>query len=152
MRLRWTEIYRRNAGVITREQMFDPILEVCPSFQGTWDEYVTEWRDEPDGLPHYLALTDLARHLIAMLQRNETEQLHDVFRVVEDWHLTGDSYVKEAASVGLLEDLQNTNLHGQSTTPDDFLQFLLPETQYWWAKVVDFWGKGEIIVDDRKRH
>ena len=112
---------------------------------------MAEWKDETD-LPEYLALSDLARHLITMLERNETEGLRAVFRVVEDWHLEGEHYVKEAATVGLLEDLQNTNLHEGNTCPEYFIEFLLPETRFWWFKVVDFWEKGILIVDDRPKH
>lgn len=95
-------------SVITRDEMFTPILEVCPSFRATWDEFVGEWKDDPDGLPQYLALSDLAQHVIGMLERNEIDGVKAIFGVVETWHLDGDSYVKEAAMVGFLEDLQNT--------------------------------------------
>jgi hypothetical protein len=132
--------------------MFTPILEVCPSFRATWDEFVDEWKDDPDGLPQYLALSDLARHVIEMLERNETDGVNAIFGVVETWHLDGDPYVKEAATVGFLEDIQNTGLHNGSTTPNDFLEFLLPETKYWWSKVEDFWGQGKVITDDRTRN
>ena len=130
--------------------MFVPILEVCPSFQAAWNEFVAEWEDEPGELPHYLALAELARHLISLLERNETETIRDVFLIVERWHLEGEPYVKEAATIGLLEDLQNLNLHERKTVPDDFLEFLPPETRFWWVKVTDFWEKGELIADGRK--
>ncbi len=132
--------------------MFTPILEVCPSFRATWNEFVDEWKDDPDGLPQYLALSDLARHVIDMLERNEIDGVRAIFRVVEAWHLDGDSFVKEAATVGFVEDIQNTGLHKGSTTPNDFLEFLLPETKYWWAKVEDFWEQRKPIIDDRARH
>jgi len=132
--------------------MFTPILEVCPSFRATWDEFVDEWKDDPDGLPQYLALSNLARHVIGMLERNEIDGMKAIFGVVETWHLDGDPYVKEAATVGFLEDIQNTGLHKGSTTPNDFLEFLLPETKYWWSKVEEFWELGKLITDDRARH
>ncbi len=132
--------------------MLSPILKVCPSFQATWDEFVDEWKNDPDGLQLYLVLSDLARHVIGMLERNETDGVKAVFRVVEAWHLEGDPYVKEAATVGFLEDLQNLNLHAGSTRPEDFLEFLLPDTKYWWTKVEDFWEQGKLITDDRARH
>ena len=132
--------------------MFTPILDVCPSFRATWDEFVDEWKDDPEGLPQYLALSGLARHVIGMLERNETDGVTAIFGVVENWHLDGDPYVKEAATVGFLEDIQNAGLHKGSTTPDDFVEFLLPETKYRWSKVEEFWGQGKLISDDRARH
>lgn len=132
--------------------MFTLILEVCPSFRAASDEFVDDWKDDPDGLPQYLALSELARHVIGMLERNEIDGVKAIFRVVETWHLDGDPYVKEAATLGFLEDIQNTNLHKGSTAPNDFLELLLPETKYWWSKVEDFWEQGKLITDDRARH
>jgi len=87
-----------------------PMLEACPSFSPAWEKFEAEWRSEPDGLPLYLALSDLARHLVGMLERGDTVSFPSIFAVVELWHREGDSYAREAATVGLLEDLQNTNL------------------------------------------
>ena len=55
-------------------------------------------------------------------------------------------------SVGFLEEIQNTGLHNEGTATDDFLEYLLPETRYWWSKVNDFWEQGELITDDRARY
>jgi len=121
--------------------MFTPILEVCPSFQLTWDEFVDEWKDEPDGLPQYVALSELAGYVIGMLEKNESDGVKAIFGVAERWHLDGDPYIREAATVGFLEDIQNTGLHKGRTTPDDFVKILLPETKFWWSKVEEFWGK-----------
>src|SRR5579863_6287654 len=104
--------------VIRREQMFEPLLQADPTFGPVWDAFLCEWKDE-DEQPFYLALADLARHLIGRLERGETAVFDAVFDVVERWHLQGDSYVKEAASVGLLEGLQNGKLHRRSR-PSDF--------------------------------
>jgi hypothetical protein len=108
-----------------------------------------EWKDYPDGLPQYLALSELAQHVIGMLERDETDGVRTIFDVVESWLLDGDPYVKEAATVGFLEDIQNIRLHNGYTSPDDFMELLLPETEYWWSKVQDFWVQGKPIVDDR---
>jgi len=60
-------------------------------------------------LPLYLALGDFAWHLIGMLERGETASLPAVFAAVERLHAEGEHYVREAATVGLLEALQNLN-------------------------------------------
>src|SRR5262245_24425106 len=95
-----------------------PILEACPSFRPAWEEFVEEWRSEPER-PVYLALGSLARHLIAAMSAKDVSTLSRTFAVVERWLLEGDKYVREAATVGLLEDLQNSNLH-ETTSPNDF--------------------------------
>jgi hypothetical protein len=130
---------------ITRESMFEPLLEADHSFAPIWRAFVEEWEDERE-LPLYLALASVACHLIEQLKAGETDKFHAVFDVVERWHLQGDAYVREAASVGLIEDLQNTNLR-KGTTPTDFEPWLRPESKRWWDKVDKFWSQGEPLTD-----
>jgi hypothetical protein len=92
-------------------------------------------------------LADLAHHLIGQLEAGATNRFEAVFDVVERWHVEGDDYVREAATVGLLEDLQNASLH-TATSPDDFVPWLRPETRRWWQKVDAFWSEGKLIADD----
>jgi hypothetical protein len=136
---------------ISAEEMFPGVLEILPAFQPKWDAFVEEWKNDKDdevGKPYYLALAALAHFLIEMLEARQEASLRRVFELVENWHTDGDAYVREAATVGLLEDLQNENLH-RSTRPDDFLPYLLPETAYWWDRVLDFWKSGTLIADYR---
>jgi hypothetical protein len=134
-------------SVISRDAMMQPILNASPSFEPVWREFLAEWEAAPEGLPVYLALADLARHISALFARGADSELREIFGIVEMWHLNGDSYVKQAATVGLLEDLQNTNLVGDQT-PTRCLAYLGPESLRWWRKVENFWEKGELIRDD----
>lgn len=95
----------------------------------------------------YLALSEYARHLIAMLERGETTLFPQIFWAIELLHLEGDQYVREAATVGLLEDMQNLNLHSK-TTPEDFRKYLGPESERWWDKLIRLWEHGELLTDD----
>src|SRR5688500_531240 len=106
--------------------MMPLMLTACPSFDGKWRAFLDEWGEEADP-PLYLALSELARHLIDMLAREDLASFPAVFAVVERWLVEGVPYVIEAATVGLLEDLQNTGLH-KSTEPGQFRQYLLPES------------------------
>jgi hypothetical protein len=60
--------------------------------------------------PLYLALSELARHLIEMLARDDLASFPAIFAVIEHWLVEGVPYVVEAATVGLLEDLQKQRL------------------------------------------
>src|SRR5687767_14704971 len=91
---------------IPRAAMFDPLLDADPSFLPHWRAFLAEYCDEPD-LPLYLALSPLAEHLIERLGRGDTKGFNDIFDVVERWHVDGDAYVREAATIGLLESIQN---------------------------------------------
>jgi hypothetical protein len=136
----------RFLAMLDRDHMLEPMLAACPTFKPVWDAFVNEWADEPE-LPEYIALGALARHLIGMLTAQDTEGLTRAFAVVERWHLDGDAYVREAATIGLLEALQNDSLHVE-TTPKQFEAFLLPETRRWWDKVERFWATGKVIDGD----
>lgn len=117
------------------------MLEACPSFEAKWHAFVDHWGEGADQ-PVYLALSDLARHLIAMLTRHDVGSFPEIFTVVETWLTHGDPYVKEAAAIGLLEDLQNAGLH-EATQPEQFRRYLLPESAAWWDRLNAFWEGGQ---------
>ena len=62
--------------------------------------------------------------LIGMVERREKAVLSAVFTAVERLLVEGDPDVREATVVGLLEDLQNLNLHPNGTAPEQFLPYL----------------------------
>ncbi|WP_018428669.1 hypothetical protein [Hoeflea sp. 108] len=133
--------------MITNTDMFAPMLEADPGFQDAWNTFSDKWRDHLEP-PFYLALNALARHLIARLEAGDTASFDAVFDVVERWHVEGDDYVREAATIGLLEDLQNTKLH-MSTDPAAFRPWLRPESLLWWEGVEDFWAGRTPLVTKR---
>ncbi len=124
--------------MVTRETMMAPLLKACPSFQSSWEDFLSDWAETPNDLPLYLALGELAHHLVAMLSRGETAQFRDIFAVVERWIVDGDPYVSEAAVVGLLENLRSTSLH-RETKPNQFRQFLGPNALHHWGQLHHFW-------------
>jgi hypothetical protein len=134
--------------MITKDDMMGVLLDANPSFAPQWQAFLQEWHAEAD-LPLYLALADFARHLIGMIERGDTARLPAVFAAVERLHIEGEHYVREAATVGLLEDLQNLNLHKHGTDPEQFRPYLGPESARWWNKLYRFWEHGELLIDDR---
>jgi hypothetical protein len=120
--------------IITKETMIEKLLAACPSFEPQWREFLEEWRDEPHEPPVYVALGDFAFHLAAMLERGETNSFPGIFSAIENLHLRGDSFVREAATIGILESLQNKSVAEQ------FRPFLEPETERWWDKLNRFWN------------
>ncbi|MGE3347495.1 MAG: hypothetical protein AB7I35_08675 [Ramlibacter sp.] len=111
---------------------------------------MAEYENEGGELPLYIALGDLARYIASLERRGTEDELQEIFEAVERWHTEGDEYVKEAATIGLLEDLQNASVVGDAD-PSRFTRYLGPESKHWWVKVDTFWKKGEIIRDS-KRH
>jgi hypothetical protein len=126
---------------IKKGEMMEVLLEPCPSFRPTWEAFLEEWKDDRvDDLPLYLALADFARHLIAMLARCETESFPAIFLAIERLICEGEHYVSEAATIGLLEALQNHNLHS-TTEPEQFRLYLEPESLQMWNELIIFWNR-----------
>ena len=70
----------------------------------------------------YLRLAEFARHLILLWQAGRVAELTQAFGAIERPHVDGDDYVREAATLGLLETLQNnasirTSIRKSSQTP-----------------------------------
>src|SRR5262245_27568348 len=133
--------------MIASDEMMDILLEACPSFLPKWQSFLEEWQEEEGDLTHYLALGEMARHLVEMLERGETQTFPAVFAVVEQLHLKGDDYVQEAATVGLLEDIQNPSFY-RTGNPEQFRTYLGRESERWWNKLYDFWERGIPLTDD----
>ncbi len=132
--------------MIDRAEMMAAIIQTSPGFAAAYDAFLAEWQDESE-TPYYLALADYSRYLIALLGGGAREQLHAAFDTIERLNTEGLAYVREAATIGILESLQNTNLHSH-TTPDQFIEFLGPTSLRYWRKVEDFWQNGTIITYD----
>ena len=130
--------------MITRSEMFTPLLEVDPSFDERWQRFRADYADEPEP-PIYIALGELAEHLMETMRRRDLERFDSILKVVERWHTEGDAYVSEAATIGLLESLrgilggndQTRAVYGVSAS--DFERFFGPETKRWWDKLNRFW-------------
>jgi hypothetical protein len=122
--------------MIAKDEMMGVLLDACPSFAPQWQSFQDEWREEGDNLPLYLVLADFGRHLISMLERVNTARLPVVFSAVERLNVEGDHYIREAVTVGLLETLQNCNLHENGTNPEQFRPYLGKESARWWDKLL----------------
>lgn len=134
--------------MIDASQMPPLLVDASPGFAGHWKEFEAGYSDDPP--PHYyIALGDFVRHLCDLLATGDKATLQRVFAVVERLHVEGDSYVREAATAGLLEDMQNANMHRKDTLPAQFEPFLLPESARWWKKLHGFWRDGEPLADAR---
>ena len=108
------------------------ILKACPSFQETWDK-----SDDQELL--YVVMGDLARHLLELYQTGRTDEFTPLCETIEDLHANGNSYVRELATIGILEAIQNVWGHTE-TDPEEFYRFLLPESRKWWKELNDFWA------------
>jgi hypothetical protein len=105
------------------------LMEACPSYR-----LPAENRDLL-----YVVLGDFARHLLQLQQQNRAEQLLAVANAIERLHTEGDQFVREAATIGLLESIQNA-WSNAGVDPELFVQHLLPVSARWWQSLNDFWS------------
>ena len=137
--------------ILTRTTMIAPLLDAHPALDAPWQAFRDEWEHlPPEEYPLYLFMGDLVGACSALLRRGDEAAVQAIFDVLETWLTQGDKYVTDCAIVGFIEDMQNTNLHGSGTRPDQFRRFLGPQGRIFWRKVDRFWSHGEIITDDRR--
>ncbi len=128
-------------GPIRRDDVEALLLRACPSFQDSPDliEYHENFDQEPEPLLFLLAGA-FVRHLTALNGAGRREEFPGVFDLIEDLHVRGSDYVRNLASVGFLEDLQNANMHPANSRPEDFVPYLRPVSRWWWEEVALFWA------------
>lgn len=127
-----------NTNILTREKVFPLLIEASPQFESIWQEFYEDFKDDREGIPYYVCLGYFASYLVEKLESGNTADFPNIFQVVERLHIEGDYYVSEAATIGLLEGIQNI----AGPYANQFLPYLLPETKKWWKKLNDFWEKG----------
>lgn len=123
--------------MITRDELMPRLLKASPSFFFQWRSYITEPEYDPELL--YLHLAEFSRHLIVLLGRHSTAELRASFEEIERFHAEGDSYVREAATIGLLEALQNNAEHEQLDPDASFRSYLGPQSARAWEELNRFW-------------
>lgn len=124
--------------MITREHVMPLILEACPSFRPVWESDL----DDDDRELTYICLGRFAGHLLDLHEQGRRDEFGAIAELVEKLHADGDHYVREAATIGLLEGVQNVWGNG-GVDPEEFRPFLLPESAKWWDQLNLFWS-GEI--------
>ncbi|MEL7083162.1 MAG: hypothetical protein AAF268_05940 [Cyanobacteria bacterium P01_A01_bin.3] len=132
--------------MISKSDMMAVLIEACPSFEPEWNRFCNEWQDDKNP-PLYVSLGDFARHLIGRLNSGNTKSFPDVFDAIERLHLDGDEYVRKAATIGILENIQNITINSKAD-PQQFHPFLQPESRRWWDKLYDVWNTGKPLTED----
>lgn len=120
-----------------KEQVMPLLLEACPSFSKRWEEHLAFYENEDEKLL-YIDLGEFAHHLVELQKAQRVAEFPAVFQAIEKLHLDGDHYVKEAATIGMLEGIQNVAANN-GVGPEAFVPFLGPESTKWWRQLNDFW-------------
>jgi hypothetical protein len=123
--------------MIAREEVMPLLLAACPSFAEPWAAYRASAAYE-EGLL-YLDLAELVHHVVELERRGQGDELPALFAVVERLHLEGDDFVREAATIGFLECVQNNAGHA-ALDEERFRRYLQPESARWWDELDRFWS------------
>ena len=136
----------------TRNEIVGAILDACPSFK---PEYAALCADGDAELT-YIVLGRFACHLVELHQTGSEAEFSDVAELIERMLIEGDEYVREAATIGLLQGIQNHS--GVSEfDPIHFRSILRPESQRWWDSINKFWQKeipfvGADLLTEKQMH
>lgn len=135
---------------IKKDEVISLLLKACPSYQKRWEEHVHSNYEEGEEQLLYIDLANFANHLIELYKANKLDEFVKIFETIELLHTNGDEYVKEAATIGLLEDIQNYAL-SNNISLDIFVKYLEPESRNWWTNLNDFWnGKTDVGSGKKK--
>ena len=128
--------------MIVLNDLLELVSNTDPRFAAAAGDFVEDWKNEPEtekeGLPHYLLFSELAGIVAQGLKKGDHENFNAIFDLIEQLHIEGDQKVKELATVGFLEDIQNIML-ADKTGLHLAHPFLLPQSKIWWDKLILFW-------------
>lgn len=110
-------------------------LEACPSFGEKWNEHRALYADEQ---LLYVDMSEFAHHLVELYKSNQTTEFRTIFDTIERLQIDGDHYVKEAATIGMLEGIQNV-ASNNGVDPRVFVPYLGTESIKGWGALNDFW-------------
>ena len=125
--------------MITKSQVMPLLVQACPSYADRFRRYLADNYDDGEERLLYCELGDFAHYLCDLLERGTDSEFIAVFEVIESLHLDGDDFVKEAATIGMLEGLQNVSGWRDSIGPESFEKYLGVESHKWWDELNGFW-------------
>lgn len=137
----WSDEWH-HGEVITSDDVVPMLLEATSSFQSTWSAEMehdpTHFNDDGTRL-HYVDAGRFAQHLVDLFEVGQFREIKAAFTVIERLHVEGDPYVRELATIGYLEGIQNAAGNSRHVEATDFEPFLLPESRRWWDGLNRFW-------------
>ena len=123
---------------MTSSEVIPELLKTCPTFAPEWKRL----QEDGDHELLYVVLGAFARHLLTLTRDENYEELSAAAAFIEQMHVKGDGQVREAATIGVLEGIQN-GWSNSGVAPELFLPHLGKESRRWWDSLDRFW-KSEI--------
>lgn len=123
---------------IEAEEMLEHLLKVCPSAKDRWSAHLEWWGTKKIG--YYNDMAVFALHVVESYQTDQMDELPQFFESVEQFITNGDDKVRDLATIGLLEDIQDIASERLGRY-DMFEQWLGPISQRAWKELEQYQDK-----------
>jgi len=124
--------------------MMPIILEKFPAFGPIWKKHLELWKGEEAGI--YNDIAEFANFVVDACERRESESVTAAFSLIEEFLVEGDEEVRNAASIGFLEDVRNISAW-RRFGPEPFIQRLGPQSKVAWAAIEEIWRGKTSLAD-----
>ncbi|MBB3802567.1 hypothetical protein FHR47_002834 [Xanthomonas arboricola] len=128
--------------MIEQSQAMLYIVEACPSFRSAWGAHLHEYGNDL----LYVAAGKLANHLLVLYRAGDSLAFPALAAAIERLHIDGSAWVKEFATIGILEAIQNA-WGNAGIDPEALAGYLGPESLRSWRGLNNFWsGRSQNVV------
>jgi hypothetical protein len=124
---------------IGRDEVIPTLLAAAPGFHETWQRHLAWWKGEERGL--FADASEVAGYVVESYAEGDTRELPALFAALERILQDGDEAAREAATRGVLEDIQTLASH-RPFGPAVFERLLGPRTRRAWDEVDRLWRAG----------
>ncbi|MEK3785475.1 hypothetical protein MKX74_04055 [Paenibacillus sp. FSL K6-1230] len=115
------------------------LIQACPSYQNRAECYLNDNYEAGEQRLYYLEVADFAEHLFPRLLDQPTNEVKDVFSVVEQMFLEGNEEVRTLLTTGFFESLQNRILACEGLQLSGFEHHLGRLSLGAWRGLIHYW-------------
>lgn len=130
--------------MIQKTQIMPLVLTRCPGFMPTWEKHLALWHGEEAGI--YNDLAEFATFVVNCYSQQDTETIIAAFALMEELLVSGDEEVRNAASIGFLEDVRNI-ASWQPFKSAVFVHWLGPKSKLAWDEIEETWRSKSSLAD-----
>lgn len=124
---------------IAKEEVIPSLLAAAPGFAGAWSEHLEYWGDDERGI--FIDAGEFAHYVVRSYADGNTAEFVAVFATLETILREGDDAAREAATIGVLEDIQ-TIASNRPFGPEVFALWLGPLSRRAWDEIDRLWRAG----------
>ncbi len=88
----------------------------------------------------YIVAATFSSYLETLFEKSKLVEFEKGLIFIETLHLNGDSYVKELATIGILESFRNTYLMEYFDSENEIPNLGI-ESKKWWKQLNKFWNR-----------